>query len=174
MTSAAHLAGRSAYLIRAVLELRLIMMAMITRLQGRKSPSARSSCQKKARMTTPNTEVVPAGGSGPGPSQSGSSSVPVDISNIPVQWEGKHAHRTDLLISWLRNNFHERTLLFSDSTADAKAAGRKKIVGRESKNVVYVKIVHAVFSNDQDPVFRENYCHHIPKFTRAVENRLGG
>jgi hypothetical protein len=96
-----------------------------------------------------------------------------DLSKAKIYWEGAtNSRRTDRLIGWLEENPTDRIKLFSDSSQDARAANRRKIVGKESKMYIYIKIANAVFSADDNPQIRDGYMHHMDKFARAVENRL--
>ena len=90
-----------------------------------------------------------------------------------IFWDGQYSPRTARLIAWLKDNPNDRLKLFSDSTQDAIAEGRKKRVGKESKMVYCTKIAHAVFGSDKDPVMRTHYQDHLEKFARAVDSRLG-
>jgi hypothetical protein len=96
-----------------------------------------------------------------------------DLSKAKIYWEGAtNSRRTDRLIGWLEENPTDRIKLFSDSSQDARAANRRKIVGKESKMYIYIKIANTVFSADDNPQIRDGYMHHMDKFARAVENRL--
>jgi hypothetical protein len=71
----------------------------------------------------------------------------------------------DQLVSWLEDNLMDGIKLFSDSSQDAKMANQKKIVGKESKTYIYIKIAHAFFSANNNPQIHNNYAQYIDKFT---------
>ena len=72
-----------------------------------------------------------------------------------ISWDNKS--RTNCLVAWLLDHETERLILFSDSSADAKAAGWKKVQGHQSKSAIYAQIVEAVFSVDSNPQYVANY-----------------
>jgi hypothetical protein len=78
----------------------------------------------------------------------------------------------DQLVSWLEDNLVDHIKLFLDSSQDAKMANWKKIVGKESKTYIHVKIAHTIFSADNNPQICNNYAQYIDKCVRVVDNHL--
>jgi hypothetical protein len=60
----------------------------------------------------------------------------------------------DQLVSWLEDIPVDRMKLFSDSSQDVKVANWKKIVEKESKTYIYIKITHIIFSTDNNITHR--------------------
>ncbi|KAJ7122167.1 hypothetical protein C8R44DRAFT_705166, partial [Mycena epipterygia] len=60
--------------------------------------------------------------------------------------------------------------LFSESTAEAKKAGRQKLVGKDGKQQQYAQLAEYVFKDDPAEMVR--FASNIQKYASAVETRL--
>ncbi|KAJ7191271.1 hypothetical protein GGX14DRAFT_407338 [Mycena pura] len=87
-----------------------------------------------------------------------------------VNWL-KNPAWTDDLIAYLSENPLFRIKLFSDSTAEAKQAGRKKLVGKDGKPQQYAVLAEYVFKNSPGPE-QARYASNPGKYATAVETRL--
>ncbi|KAF9234183.1 hypothetical protein BU15DRAFT_65926 [Melanogaster broomeanus] len=69
-----------------------------------------------------------------------------------IRWEGTpvFSARTTKLIEWCKENETARIRLFSDSTQDAKEAGRKKEVSGVSKKDYFQQLAKQIFVNDSN------------------------
>ncbi|KAJ7469520.1 hypothetical protein FB451DRAFT_1176760 [Mycena latifolia] len=86
-----------------------------------------------------------------------------------VSWD-KDPTRAERVLDWLHNNVDYRVKLFSDSTQDAVAEGRKKKTGKTPKMFYYGLMADAVFSVDADASIREDYNKKPSRYARSVEN----
>lgn len=73
-------------------------------------------------------------------------------------------------MTWLEDNPEKRLILFSDSTEDAKAQGRKKKVGKSGKGVTYGEAATFVFGADELASVRASLKTKPEKYSKAVEN----
>lgn len=90
-----------------------------------------------------------------------------------IQWEGKdYTYRTNLLISFCRDNPDLRLKLFSDSTQDAIEQGRTRKQMSANKDNYYKNVAEHVFMNDPDPAIQEAYEADSTRFVGAVRSRF--
>lgn len=117
---------------------------------------------------------IMASGKGKNSTASRSRKRPTPSEGPKVIWDGDRldTRRTDRLIDWLENNPSDRHKLFSDSTQDARAQGRRREVGKTHKSFYYAKIAQHVFQNDGNPQYRAEYAVNPQKYAKSVENRL--
>lgn len=86
-----------------------------------------------------------------------------------ISWE-KNPKWTDLLVAFLLDNPGFRIRLFSDSTVEAKSAGRAKLVAKDGKAQQYGVLAKHVFENDT--VEGARYAEKPSRFATSVETRL--
>ncbi|KAJ7198689.1 hypothetical protein C8J57DRAFT_1634962 [Mycena rebaudengoi] len=86
-----------------------------------------------------------------------------------VNWV-KNPQWTELLITYLCENPSFRIRLFSDSTAEAKKAGRQKLIGKDGKPQQYAVLAEYIFKDDEAEKAR--YANAKPKFAMSVDTRL--
>ncbi|KAJ7497809.1 hypothetical protein B0H11DRAFT_1639326, partial [Mycena galericulata] len=86
-----------------------------------------------------------------------------------VNWI-KNPNWTDKLIEYLVDDPRFRIKLFSDSTAEAKKAGRQKLVGKDGKTHQYTQLAAYIFK--EDPAEEARYANAPKKYASAVETRL--
>ncbi|KAJ7131096.1 hypothetical protein C8R44DRAFT_594956, partial [Mycena epipterygia] len=77
---------------------------------------------------------------------------------------------THKIMEYLIDNPKFRIKLFSDSTAEAKKAGRQKLVGKDGKQQQYAQLAEYVFKDDPAEMVR--FASNIQKYASAVETRL--
>ncbi|KAJ7120058.1 hypothetical protein C8R44DRAFT_529464, partial [Mycena epipterygia] len=77
---------------------------------------------------------------------------------------------THKIMEYLIDNPTFRIKLFSDSTAEAKRAGRQKLVGKDGKQQQYAQLAEYVFKDDPAEMVR--FASNIQKYASAVETRL--
>lgn len=106
----------------------------------------------------------------PDKSQKSSKKKPKD-SGLTVSWT-KHVSHTKRLIDWLKQNVADRQKLFSDSSQDAKAEGRKQHVANGAKSKYHLSIATAVFSVNANAKFRADLNANPNKYIKAIENRI--
>jgi hypothetical protein len=95
------------------------------------------------------------------------------VDTFKVAWSDTHdTARTDRLIDWLDEHPTERHMLFSDSTQDARAEGRRQDVGKTPKSAYHAMIAAHVFGNDQNPEYKNHYLANPGKFTKSVADRI--
>ena len=123
------------------------------------------SAQASPRVTRSRQQMEGSGGLSEGASTSATTGT------FRINWDDKSC--TDCLVAWLLDHETEQLILFSDSSAEAKAAGRKKVQGHQSKSAIYAQIVKAVFSVDSNTQYSANYMLLASKFNCAIEHRLG-
>jgi hypothetical protein len=87
-----------------------------------------------------------------------------DLFKVKIFWDGSQSQQTDILVSRLEDNPVDHIKSFLDSSQDAKMANQKKIVGKEFKTYIYIKIVHAIFSANNNPQIHDNYAQYFDKF----------
>ena len=95
-------------------------------------------------------------------------------STLKVSWaeNATDRSRTERLINWLEEHPTERHMLFSDSSRDARAEGRRTDVSKTKKTTYYALIAKYVFENDKDPSYRKHYQEQPTKFVKSVGDRL--
>ncbi|KAJ7195660.1 hypothetical protein GGX14DRAFT_474648 [Mycena pura] len=86
-----------------------------------------------------------------------------------VNWI-KNPNWTDDIITYLSEDPAFRIKLFSDSTADAKQDGRRKLVGKDGKPQMYAQLAKHIFADDPDEQAR--YLNNPAKYATSVETRL--
>ncbi|KAH7905781.1 hypothetical protein BJ138DRAFT_1017238, partial [Hygrophoropsis aurantiaca] len=79
---------------------------------------------------------------------------------------------TERLIEWCKANDTHRVALFSDSTKDAKAAGRGKRTAQKPKLFYYQMIARAVFAEDEDPAIKLAFQETPEVFWKPVASRF--
>jgi hypothetical protein len=84
-----------------------------------------------------------------------------------IRWEGTPAFsaRTTKLIEWCKENESARIRLFSDSTQDAKEAGRKKEVSGVSKKDYFQQLAKQIFANNSNQELQTYSQSHPHLFT---------
>ena len=92
-----------------------------------------------------------------------------ETETFKIQWSD---FRTDRLIDWLEQHPTERHMLFSDSTQDARAEGRRTDVGKTAKTMYYALIADQIFANDQNADYVKHYFLNKSKFAESVGDRL--
>ncbi|KAJ7461450.1 hypothetical protein FB451DRAFT_1371191 [Mycena latifolia] len=86
-----------------------------------------------------------------------------------VNWI-QNPHWTAKIITYLFEHPEFRIRLFSDSTAEAKEAGRAKLVGKDGKPQQYGVLAKHVFKDD--PKEQARYANNAAKYATAVDTRL--
>ncbi|KAJ6469271.1 hypothetical protein C8R45DRAFT_771134, partial [Mycena sanguinolenta] len=88
---------------------------------------------------------------------------------VQVKWE-KNTHWTDSLVQYLTDNPSFRKKLFSDSTAEAKAEKRPKLVANDGKAIQYGFLAQHIF--ESDPQEGACYNNNPAKYATSVESRI--
>ncbi|KAJ7200312.1 hypothetical protein GGX14DRAFT_660145, partial [Mycena pura] len=86
---------------------------------------------------------------------------------VRITWNSLRIERA---LDWLENNVDERVKLFSDSTQDATAQGRKKKTSKGTKNAHYLKMSDYVFSTDPDKAVRSDFKRDPGRYAKSAEN----
>jgi hypothetical protein len=110
---------------------------------------------KKARTTKPSTKAP----------------ARPKVKLHDLKWAApEHAHWTWSLIDYLINHPDFRRGLFGDSTKEAREAGRRKVVAKDTKTQQHAKLAVYIFSNDG--LEREGYVENPLRYRTSVETRL--
>ena len=86
-----------------------------------------------------------------------------------IEWV-KNPDWTWSLITYLTDHTSFRTKLFSDSTAEAKTAGRRKVVAKDSRTPLYKVLADHIFKDC--PIESTNFASSPGRFGLSVETRL--
>ncbi|KIJ36410.1 hypothetical protein M422DRAFT_135873, partial [Sphaerobolus stellatus SS14] len=76
------------------------------------------------------------------------------------------------IIEYLTDNPDFRRKLFSDSTRDAKASGRKKSQGKDGKTQMFLVLADEVFGKSQDLTLVSQYDKNPNKYGKSVGQHL--
>lgn len=133
--------------------------------------------RKKKTADAAPAATVPRPRSKPQKEQADDSSDPEDADGTTTQkkkrtivnWV-KNPHWTHKIMEYLIDNPTFRIKLFSDSTAEAKKAGRQKLVGKDGKPQQYAQLAEYVFKDDPAEMVR--FASNVQKYASAVETRL--
>ncbi|KAH7902914.1 hypothetical protein BJ138DRAFT_986139, partial [Hygrophoropsis aurantiaca] len=98
--------------------------------------------------------------------------IQVNGKNHRIVWDKNQSARTERLIAWCQANEAHRIALFSDSTKDAKVAGRDKRTSSKPKSYYYQLIAHAVFSEDEDAAIQLAFKEKPELFVKPVASRF--
>ncbi|KAH7921326.1 hypothetical protein BV22DRAFT_1019554, partial [Leucogyrophana mollusca] len=98
--------------------------------------------------------------------------IGVDGKKYRIDWDKKNSPRTARLIEWCKANEAHRIALFSDSTKDAKDAGRDKRTPQKTKVYYYQLIAQAVFAEDEDSNIKLAYKNKPEAFSKPIATRL--
>ncbi|KAG9307911.1 hypothetical protein JVU11DRAFT_12956 [Chiua virens] len=93
---------------------------------------------------------------------------------VTVLWDLKnYSGRTDRLVEWCNSNPLERAKLFSDSNQAAREEGREKQTNSQTKKVLMLPLVQAIFSSkDETQEFRDICAEDPSVFVPAIEQRI--
>ncbi|KIJ28341.1 hypothetical protein M422DRAFT_140817, partial [Sphaerobolus stellatus SS14] len=76
------------------------------------------------------------------------------------------------IIEYLTDNIDFRRKLFSDSTRDAKGAGRRKQQAKDQKVQMHATLASYVFAKHEDTALAAEYAADPTRFGRSVGQRL--
>jgi hypothetical protein len=75
-------------------------------------------------------------------------------------------------VEWCKANESTRLRLFSDSSQDAKEEGREKEQAGQSKGILLLPLVSAIFLHDQNLEYRRITENEPAVFVSVVQRRL--